>query len=117
MMTKSPLTPLIEKGIIHNGPTIPMTHPDGEVELRTFVEAKAYKPEVIIKNNLFPFPHEIYNCTTCKRGTNLYSAIKERYMYWCANDCKKHIGDKYADNCCMKHDMKIKNGIMEGVER
>ena len=31
-------------------------------------EAKAYPPKATVKNDIFPRPHEIYNCTTCTHG-------------------------------------------------
>jgi hypothetical protein len=118
---KPNLRPFIESEMVHNGPTVPMQHRDGEIELRTIVEAKAYDPRVIIKNECVPRPWEIENCTTCSHGTNLFSVIREQYFFWCAMDCKKHIGDKFADNVCgLGFKSKIKRprkGYLEGIER
>ena len=117
---KPNLRPFIESGIVHNGPIIPMTHPDGEVELRQVNGAKAYPPRVHIRNECVPRPWEVYNCTACKHGTNLFSVIREQYFFWCNQDAKKHIGERYADNCCEKFDRRVsrpRKGYMEGIER
>ena len=92
------------------------------------LDAKAYPPKVDIKNDVFPRPHETYNCTTCARGRELpqNKISKEDYHYYCRWDLKTHIGPKNSlglplgDNGCPQWDRRVPiphKGYMEGVER
>lgn len=47
--------------------------------------AEALDPKVRIENNIFPFPHETYNCTTCRYGGPNISSDKERFYNRCSN--------------------------------
>ena len=35
---------------------------------RLSAEYEVFTPKVHIRNNVFPFPNEIYNCATCRRS-------------------------------------------------
>ena len=35
---------------------------------RLSAEYEVFSPKVHIRNNVFPFPNEIYNCATCRRS-------------------------------------------------
>ena len=72
-----------------------------------FTGMQALAPKVIIRNNIFPEPHEIYNCTTCKRGRALPADTlgdKEEYNYYCRWDLKTHIGPRFGDINCPNYD-------------
>jgi len=82
---------------------------------------KAYPPKVTVKNDIFPRPHECYNCSSCKRGKELPAnkLSKEDYHFYCKWDLKTHIGLEHHDNACPNWDRKIpvpKHGFMPGVE-
>jgi hypothetical protein len=97
-------------------PKMWVTHPDGIKTLEYIVDTKAYAPKVDIANEIFPDPSEVWNCTNCTRGTNLFSVDKERYFYWCRADCKKHIARKWNDIDCGNFDRKIKKPVEVELE-
>jgi hypothetical protein len=83
--------------------------------------ATAYPPKVKIQNDIFPRPHEVYNCTTCKRGHIIPETPpnKEEYVARCSWDLQLHIGPRFNDTGCRHFISKIKRprkGYMPGVE-
>jgi hypothetical protein len=76
-------------------------------------EGKAYAPKVKVRNEILPAPHDVYNCTSCRRGRELpHNKISdEDYHYYCAWDLKEHIGEgmkkNFGDNGCGFWDRKI----------
>ena len=101
-MSRSPWRSLI-------GSQINVTFPDGESEVQTIVEGKAIPPKVIIENEVFPRPHEVYNCRTCRKGRELpqNKISTEDYHFYCTWDMHTHIGPNYNDICCTNWDRKI----------
>jgi hypothetical protein len=82
---------------------------------------KAYPPKVTVKNDIFPRQHEIYNCTSCRRGRELPQFPKdtENYNCRCTWDGLEHIGPRWNDTGCSNWDRKIpipKHGFMPRVE-
>lgn len=86
-----------------------------------YIECRAYDPKVKVQNDIFPRPHEVYNCSSCKRGKELpqYPPDKERYMYWCKWDGRRHVGPRWNDIACAHWDRKVpipKHGFMPNLE-
>lgn len=87
-----------------------------------YIEARAYPPKVKIRDDVIPRQHEVYNCTSCRRGRELPAnkMSQEDYHFFCRWDLKTHIGMMVGDNGCQYWDRKIKiphKGYLEGVER
>lgn len=95
--------------IINNVVTEKIQDNVGPLEACSVVESRAFRPRVRIKNDVFPRPHEVYNCTSCRRGRELPAnkISKEDYHYYCKWDMKTHIGLPFGDNGCQYWDRKI----------
>lgn len=79
------------------------------------VETKAYAPKVIIKNEIFPRPDEVYNCTSCRNSDPEHPAWKmkdpERYHVKCTGEGlfpgRMQTGPRWNDISCPKWSRKI----------
>jgi hypothetical protein len=82
---------------------------------------------VKIQNDIFPRPHEVYNCTTCARAEPEHPAQKlknsETYKVKCGPQGLFpglfQSGPRWNDIGCSKFDRKIpipKKGFMPGIE-
>jgi hypothetical protein len=88
------------------------------------IYATALDPTVKIENDVFPRPHEVYNCTSCRYGGPNISANKERFYNRCANTKARTFGmwcegKRWNDTGCPWFDSKIKrppHGYLPGVE-
>lgn len=76
---------------------------------RLHVEAKTYPIKVTVTDDVFPRPHEVYNCTTCKRGREQLQFPKDEnnYKYYCKWRMATVDGPKYKDMGCEFWDRKI----------
>ena len=90
------------------------------------LEAEAFPPaKIYLRNDTHPRPHEVYNCTSCKRGGPNISADNQRFYSKCANPQAQTFGawcegGKWTDIGCPWFDRKIKipyHGYMPGVEQ
>lgn len=90
-----------------------------EPDLYTMI-CEAYAPKVKLKNDIFPRPHEIYNCTTCKLGRELpLSNDKNEYTCRCRWDVKLHVGPRFNDIMCVWYQSKVprpKKGYLPGFD-
>jgi hypothetical protein len=69
----------------------------------THLIGRAYDPIVKIRNNIFPEPREIYNCTTCENGEPEHPAYKtniEKYRVKCKWNKQWNEGPRYRDIDC-----------------
>ena len=83
----------------------------------------AYAPKVIIKNDIFPREHEVYNCTSCARAEPEHPAWKykheETYRVKCKFNLHYNTGPRWNDIGCPNWDRKIqkpKGGYAPGIE-
>jgi len=76
------------------------------------VEYEIFDPEVKIKNNLFPFEHEYYNCSTCNRSRSQRLGTNNTIESWCGFNLKWRTERKdLIDNGCGAHSRKIARPI------
>jgi uncharacterized protein (DUF736 family) len=69
------------------------------------LEGRAYDVKATIKNNIFPEPREIYNCTTCKEAEPEHPAYKvntEKFRVKCTWNKHWNEGPRYEDIACPK---------------
>ena len=88
------------------------------------IYAEAMPCKVKIENEVFPRPHEVYNCTSCKHGGPNINPDKERFYNRCQNPQSQTFGrwmdgGKWNDIGCPWFFSKIerpKHGFMPGIE-
>jgi hypothetical protein len=70
-------------------------------------EYEVFDPKVIVKNNVFPLPHEYHNCSTCRRAS-LTTKQPRGIQSWCGFTMKwKMEREDLIDNGCPAHARKI----------
>lgn len=85
---------------------------------------EAYPIKAVAKNEAFPRPHEVYNCTTCNRGGYNASPDQEKFFVKCRNvDSPFHgfwnRGKRWNDIDCKqwaRKEPRPRKGYLPGVE-
>ena len=86
-------------------------------------EGRAYSPKVTIKNDIFPRPHEIYNCTSCKLGEPEHPAVKlknpDTFRVKCKGNLQWNEGPRFNDIGCTNwspRETHPKKGYTPGID-